>query len=108
MSHADEYQSEPTVGTPGSGERVSCRPLVIAFTSTTSFVSMVEIVGGAPTNSLAMLAEVGQLATDAALDRSLFGVWLARRPATLAHSFGSWAIGRSRRRLFGRTPGSDW
>ena len=68
MSHADEYQSEPTVGTPGSGERVSCRPLVIAVTSTTSFFSMVEIVGGALTNSLAMLAEAGHLVVTARND----------------------------------------
>jgi len=68
--------------------RINRRPLAIALGITTTFL-VVEIIGGILTNSLALLADAGHMATDAAaLALSLFAVWLARRPATLQRSFG--------------------
>lgn len=64
------------------------RPLALALGITIAFL-VVEIVGGLVTNSLALLADAGHMATDAAaLALALFAIWLARRPATPAHSFG--------------------
>lgn len=69
-------------------ERVNRRPLAIALGITAVFL-VAEVVGGLLTNSLALLADAGHMATDvAALGLSLFAVWLARRPATPDRSFG--------------------
>ena len=69
-------------------ERVHRRPLVIALAITTVFLA-VEVAGGLLTNSLALLADAGHMATDvAALALALFAAWLARRPATSARSYG--------------------
>ena len=69
-------------------ERVASRPLVVALAITAGFL-VAEVIGGLLTNSLALLADAGHMATDvAALALSLFAVWLARRPATPARSFG--------------------
>jgi len=78
---AQEPDHQPTA-------RVHRRPLAIALVITTTFL-IIEIVGGLLTNSLALLADAGHMATDvAALGLSLFAVWLARRPATPTRSFG--------------------
>lgn len=72
----------------GSGERVNRRPLVIALAITSAFL-IAEVIGGLLTNSLALLADAGHMATDAAaLALALFAMWLARRPATAQRSFG--------------------
>jgi cobalt-zinc-cadmium efflux system protein len=64
------------------------RRLAIALAITTTFL-LVEVAGGILTNSLALLADAGHMATDvAALALSLFSIWLARRPATAERSFG--------------------
>lgn len=69
-------------------ERVHRRPLVIALAISAIFL-VVEVVGGLVTNSLALLADAGHMATDvAALALALFAAWLAGRPATPQHSFG--------------------
>jgi len=50
---------------------------------------VVEVVGGLATGSLALLADAGHVATDAAaLALALGAVWLMRRPATEERSFG--------------------
>lgn len=75
-------------GARDRAERVSRRPLAIALAITVAFM-LAEAVGGLLTNSLALLADAGHMATDAAaLAVSLFAVWLARRPATPERSFG--------------------
>lgn len=83
-SHADpghESDEQPA-------ERVNRRPLVIALVITAAFL-VAEVVGGLLTNSLALLADAGHMATDvAALALSLFAIWLARRPSTPERSFG--------------------
>lgn len=72
----------------GSPERVDRRPLAIALGITSAFL-VAEVIGGLLTNSLALLADAGHMATDvAALALSLFAIWLARRPATPERSFG--------------------
>jgi cobalt-zinc-cadmium efflux system protein len=60
--------------------------LVIAFL-------VVEVVGGLLTNSLALLADAGHMATDAAgLLLALLAIWIARRPATPDRSFGYYRV----------------
>lgn len=79
--HAHEHSEHTT-------KRVNARPLVIALAITSTFL-VIEVIGGILTNSLALLADAGHMATDvAALGLSLFAVWLARRPATPERSFG--------------------
>ena len=69
-------------------KRVDRRPLAIALGITTAFL-VAEVIGGLLTNSLALLADAGHMATDAAaLALSLVAVWLAERPATPGRSFG--------------------
>lgn len=71
-----------------TAERVNRRPLTIALIITATFL-IAEVVGGLLTNSLALLADAGHMATDvAALTLALFAVWLARRPMTPQRSFG--------------------
>jgi cobalt-zinc-cadmium efflux system protein len=74
------------VHSPNGDDR--SRRLVIALAITTTFL-LVEVIGGILTNSLALLADAGHMATDvAALALALFAIWLARRPATAERSFG--------------------
>lgn len=50
---------------------------------------VVEIVGGIMTNSIALVADGGHMASDVgALSFSLFAVWLASRPATAGRTYG--------------------
>lgn len=68
--------------------RSQARPLLIALAITGTFL-VIEVIGGLATNSLALLADAGHMATDvAALLLSLGAIWLARRPATPRRSFG--------------------
>jgi len=69
-------------------DRINRQPMAIALVITSVFL-VAEIIGGVLTNSLALLADAGHMATDvAALALSLFAIWLARRPATPRRSFG--------------------
>jgi len=62
--------------------------MAIALVITTTFL-VIEVIGGLLTNSLALLADAGHMATDAAaLGLSLFAIWLAGKPATPKRSFG--------------------
>lgn len=80
----DHDHSQPS----GSAARSQVRPLLIALAITGTFL-VVEVIGGLLTNSLALLADAGHMATDvAALLLSLGAIWLARRPATPRRSFG--------------------
>lgn len=79
--HSHENNEQPS-------ERVNTRPLTIALAITATFL-VVEVIGGLLTNSLALLADAGHMATDvAALALALFAIWLAKRPPTAARSFG--------------------
>ena len=80
----DHPHDDPTT----TGGRSQARPLLIALGITGTFL-VVEVIGGIVTNSLALLADAGHMATDvAALLLSLGAIWLARRPATPRRSFG--------------------
>jgi len=82
VAKASDLPPEP------QAERVNQRPLLIALVIT-GILLIAEIVGGLLTNSLALLADAGHMATDvAALALALFAIWLARRPSTPERSFG--------------------
>lgn len=80
-NHSHENSEQPNA-------RVNIRPLVTALAITATFL-VVEVIGGLLTNSLALLADAGHMATDvAALSLALFAIWLAKRPPSDARSFG--------------------
>src|SRR5215212_5814455 len=64
------------------------RALAVVLALTASF-TMVEIIGGLFTGSLALLADAGHMLSDnLSLAVALFAAWLAGRPATPEKSFG--------------------
>ena len=71
-----------TVAGAGSRRLVVVLGLVVAF-------GVIEVIGGLVTNSLALWADAGHMATDAAgITLALLAIWVARRPATPGRSFG--------------------
>lgn len=78
------HEHEHGVGS-GAGNR---RALAIVLALTAGF-TVVEIVGGLLTGSLALLADAGHMLSDnLSLGLALFAAWLAQRPATPNKSFG--------------------
>jgi cobalt-zinc-cadmium efflux system protein len=66
----------------------SRRALVVVLALTATF-TVVEVVGGLLTGSLALLADAGHMLSDnLSLGLALFAAWLAGRPATPERSFG--------------------
>jgi cobalt-zinc-cadmium efflux system protein len=64
------------------------RALAVVLALTASF-TVVEIIGGLLTGSLALLADAGHMLSDnLSLGVALFAAWLAGRPATPEKSFG--------------------
>src|SRR5215218_2943963 len=64
------------------------RALAVVLALTASF-TVVEIIGGLLTGSLALLADAGHMLSDnLSLGVALFAAWLAGRPATPERSFG--------------------
>jgi len=64
------------------------QPLAIALLITTS-VMVLEIIVGVLSHSLALLADAGHMATDAAaLGMTLAASWIARQPATRTKTYG--------------------
>ncbi|AWS43790.1 cation diffusion facilitator family transporter [Streptosporangium sp. 'caverna'] len=62
--------------------------LVIVLLLTTG-VLVVEVIGAAMSGSLALLADAGHMATDAAgIALALFAVWMAGKPASAQRTFG--------------------
>ena len=71
-----------TAAATGSRSLVLVLAMVLA-------VGAVEIIGGYLTGSLALLADAGHMATDAAgIGLALLAIWFARRPATPERTFG--------------------
>jgi cobalt-zinc-cadmium efflux system protein len=69
----------------GAGNR---RALAVVLALTAGF-TVVEIIGGLLTGSLALLADAGHMLSDnLSLGLALFAAWLAQRPATPNKSFG--------------------
>ena len=66
----------------------SRRSLIIAFVLIAGFM-VAEIIGGIISGSLALLADAGHMATDAAsIALALFAVWIAGRPESIERTFG--------------------
>jgi cobalt-zinc-cadmium efflux system protein len=66
----------------------SRRALVVVLALTATF-TVVEVIGGLLTGSLALLADAGHMLSDnLSLGLALFAAWLAGRPATPERSFG--------------------
>jgi len=66
----------------------SLRPLFIAFSITVG-IMVLEIVVGLLSHSLALLADAGHMATDAAaLAMTLVASWIVRQPATRTKTYG--------------------
>ena len=66
----------------------SARALVVALVLTAAY-TVVEVVGGFLTDSLALLADaVHMLSDNVALALALFALWLARRPSTPERTYG--------------------
>jgi cobalt-zinc-cadmium efflux system protein len=81
VAHAHEHPPETARGE-------SRRALTITLALTASF-TVVEVVGGLLTGSLALLADAGHMLSDnISLGVALFAAWLAGRPETPEKSFG--------------------
>lgn len=71
-----------------SGDDGNARRLIIVLVLTALYM-VAEVVGGLMSHSLALIADAGHMLADAAaLALSLFAVWISRRPATPARSYG--------------------
>jgi cobalt-zinc-cadmium efflux system protein len=80
-SHGREHANDHT-------HAVSKRRLKLVLLLTAIFM-VIEFLGGLLANSLALMADSAHMLTDAgALGLSLFCLWFARRPASLAKSYG--------------------
>lgn len=67
-----------------AGQRMLTGALLLTVT-----VMIVEVVAGAISGSLALMADAGHMFTDSlALALSLFAAWVASRPATMAKTYG--------------------
>jgi len=76
----DEHNHHQTAG--------GTRPLLFALLIVL-VIMVAEIVGGLLSNSLALLSDAGHMLVDAlALSISLIAIWIARRPANTAKTFG--------------------
>lgn len=79
MGHAHDHSHDRAANT---------RALALALALTTTF-TVVEVVGGLLTGSLALLADAGHMLSDSlSIGLALFAGWLARRPATRTRTFG--------------------
>ena len=73
---------------PANARDGNRRALAVVLILTASF-TVVEIIGGILTGSLALLADAGHMLSDNfSLGVALFAAWLAGRPATPERSFG--------------------
>jgi cobalt-zinc-cadmium efflux system protein len=72
----------------GTAAAANRGPLVAVFALTLG-VSVVELVGGLVSNSLALLADAGHMFTDVAgIGLALLAIWFAGRPANGGRTFG--------------------
>src|SRR5918912_4580223 len=73
---------------PANARDGNRRALAVVLALTAGF-TVVEIIGGVLTGSLALLADAGHMLSDnLSLGLALFAAWLAGRPATPEKSFG--------------------
>jgi len=68
--------------------RDNARRLAVTLALQAAYL-VAEVVGGYLANSLSLLADAGHMLSDvAALELSLFAVWIAQKPATARRTFG--------------------
>ncbi len=68
------------------------RALLITF-GLTLLYSLIEIIGGILTNSLALLADAGHMLADVSgLALALFAAWMSQKPATPAKTYGYYRV----------------
>lgn len=76
LNHAEDHRA------------ASRRALVLVLVLLAGY-TVVEVVGGLLTGSLALLADAGHMLSDVmSIGLALFAIWLAQRPPTFARSFG--------------------
>src|SRR5919202_6410376 len=74
---------------PAKNARDGNRRALAAVLALTAGFTVIEIIGGLFTGSLALLADAGHMLSDnLSLGIALFAAWLAQRPATPNRSFG--------------------
>jgi cobalt-zinc-cadmium efflux system protein len=79
MTQTHEHEHVSSIGS---------RPLIITL-AIVIVVMLAEFIGGIVSNSLALVGDAGHMLVDGlALGLSLFAIYLARRPSTLARTFG--------------------
>jgi cobalt-zinc-cadmium efflux system protein len=72
----------------GEHRAASGRALVLVLVLLAGY-TVVEVIGGLLTESLALVADAGHMLSDVmSIGLALFAIWLAQRPPTLARSFG--------------------
>lgn len=72
----------------GAGGEGNQRRLAVVMGLAAAFM-VAEVAGGLLANSLALLADAGHMLSDvAALGLSIFAIWIARRPASPASTYG--------------------
>src|SRR5689334_25039963 len=83
MGHGHGHgHMEPTAAAGHRGRLVVVLLLTVG-------VLVVEVIGAALSGSLALLADAGHMATDAAgIALALFAVWMAAKPASARRTFG--------------------
>ncbi|OOG56777.1 cation diffusion facilitator family transporter [Rhodanobacter sp. C03] len=87
MSHTHDHDHPHVHEHAVQGDGRS-RPLMVAFVLTT-LMMVAEVIGGAWSGSLALLADAGHMMVDAlALLLALVGAWMATRPADARRSYG--------------------
>jgi cobalt-zinc-cadmium efflux system protein len=87
-SHGHDHGAHAGAHDEAHAREGSRRALAIVLALTASF-TVVEVVGGLLTGSLALLADAGHMLSDnLSLGLALFAAWLAGRPATPERSFG--------------------
>jgi cobalt-zinc-cadmium efflux system protein len=75
-------------GLPGGERSADRRALTIALALTATY-TVVEVVGGILTGSLALLADAGHMLSDnVSIALALFAVWIAAKPPTPERTFG--------------------
>ncbi len=71
---------------------MSARPLAVSLVVTAAF-TVVELIGGILTGSLALVSDSAHMVADAAaLGLSLFALWLSRRPADRKRTYGYYRL----------------
>ncbi len=81
MGHSHAHSHGP--------DRAQSRRALLAVLALTSVFTVVEIVAGVLSGSLALIADAGHMLSDSlSLGVALFAIWLAERPPTPNRSFG--------------------